>query len=742
MDPGALRELFSAARGAGSGLSHDRRFEGADLRGAFLLRANLAGGRFARAKFDHASLSGARFAAADLSDASLRGVELNGADLTGAVLRGADLTEARIEGVCLANADLRGACLKLARGKPASVAGMTIDHGTVLSSEMDDAMIIELWRDGAVLEGLEGFSERVKHACGDERPSLADGPNARDVALAEARYRDAILPSLIPKPLAEGVSRRIHASLRPSAAPSSSRAATAGDRMLGVRLVELLGRGSNGAVWKAHDVEGRTVAVKIFDPSPEGGEASAATFKRGVATLNRALLLDERKTASLPVVHSVAVNELAFTYDYFDNGSAEGIPALRWEVPRMLEFFGRVCRAVAALHEVGLTHRSLKPTNVLVDDALRPVLADLGMIGLRDPSMAVAAADATYRAPEELGGESTQSPTADVYGLGRLLWFLLLGRDPDEPYESFAKLTSLDGCPPGLVRIVRKATAHDPVARYQWVEELEADLARYSQSDLVGLAGSSNEDHPRYALSSLPVPAPKRAPAMVEVRRPARERAAETTSKRSAERAIAWLGVASVVAATAIMAVVPAPSPFTAEVLGVFLTLGLAAMTLFLRPLPDRPLLGRLVAVGLTLVLLAPFELERLVVLRWKVTLAHGSDEARARVARFLARGGSKDLQNARLAGSDLRRADFGRADLRMANLSRANLANANLAESDLRGANVSGADLSGASLFESTIPEAPGWLDTRCSRRTGMPKDWACVDGRPVSRQAPISAR
>ncbi len=733
MDPGALRELFSAVRSGG--LSNDRRFEDADLRGAFLLRANLAGGSFARARFDHASLSGARFAAADLTDASLRGIELNGADLTGAELRGADLTEARIEGVCLANANLCGASLKLTRGKPSSVAGMTLDHATFLRSEMDDATLIELWRDGAVIEDLEQFSDRVKHACGEERATtLIDTPNARDVALAEARYRHSILPSLIPKPLAEAVSSRIHASLRPSAIPSSGRAAAVGDRILGVRLVELLGRGPNGAVWKAQDEDGRTVAVKIFEPRPGAGEAAAATFKRGVATLNRALSLDEGHSAALPVMHSVALNELAFTYDYFDNGSAEGIPALRWDVARTLEFFGRVCRAVAALHELGLTHRSLKPSNILVDDELCPILTDPGMIGLRDPSLAVSTADATYRAPEELGGESTQSPTADVYGLGRLLWFLLLGRDPDEPYESFAKLTSLEGRPPGLVRIVRKATAHDPAVRYQWVEELEADLARYGQPDVVGLAGSSSEDHPRYCISSLPVPAAKRAPVVpVETRGSARERPAAPGPR--VDRAIAWLGVAGVVAASAFMAAVPAPSPFAAPAFGVIFTLGLASCTLFLRPIPQRRLLGRFVVFGVALALLVPFELERLAIVRWKVTLEHGSDEARAHAARYLARSGARDLMNARLSGSDLRKADFGRADLRMANLSRANLGGTNLTESNLKGANVSGADLSGADLYSSNIHEATGWLDTRCSRLTGMPRSWACVDGRPASR-------
>ena len=70
-----------------------------------------------------------------------------------------------------------------------------------------------------------------------------------------------------------------------------------------------------------------------------------------------------------------------------------------------------------------------------------------------------------------------------------------------------------------------------------------------------------------------------------------------------------------------------------------------------------------------------------------------------------------------------------------MSNLSRANLGGTNLSESNLKGANVSGADLSGADLYSSNIHEATGWLDTRCSRLTGMPRSWACVDGHPASR-------
>jgi hypothetical protein len=147
------------------------------------------------------------------------------------------------------------------------------------------------------------------------------------------------------------------------------------------------------------------------------------------------------------------------------------------------------------------------------------------------------------------------------------------------------------------------------------------------------------------------------------------------------------------------------------------------------------PILGRVAAFGAALVVLIPLELDRLAVLRWSLTFEHGGDEARAKVAKYLARSGERDLRGARLEGGDLGRADFGRADLRDANLSRANLSGTNLSESNLAGADIRGANLGGADLLASNIAEAKGWLDAHCDRFTAMPESWACVNGHPVGR-------
>lgn len=505
--------------------------------------------------------------------------------------------------------------------------------------------------------------------------------------------------------------------------------ATAGDRILDAELVEMLGRGPNATVWTARDADGKTVAVKIFDAGSRAEEHVRPIFERGIATLHQALSLDQKGACALAPVHGSSPD--AVRYEYFDNGSAQGIPALGWDVPRTLEFFGRVCRAVAGLHELGLAHRALKPSNVLVDDGLRPLLADPGMIGPRDPSLT--GADLLYRAPEENGEEGLESPTVDVFSLGMLLWFLLLGSDPDEPYQTFAKLDSLAKFPPGLVRIVRRATAHDPAARYQWIEELEADLARYTQHHLVGLGElAQDDDYPKYRVSSLPARPLPRKPAQAPV---VVSHAPKAAIPRRLERGAGFLGLASVAVGSVGLLVAPAPSPSAAGVFGIALALGLAFSTFLFKPLSASPILGRIAAFGAVLAVLIHLEPDRLVLLRWGFTLDHGSDEARAKVAKFLARAGARDLRGARLQGGELARADFGRADLRMANLARSNLSGTNLSESNLAGADVRGANLAGADLLASNIPEAKGWLDVRCDRFTAMPERWACVDGRPAGR-------
>jgi hypothetical protein len=464
--------------------------------------------------------------------------------------------------------------------------------------------------------------------------------------------------------------------------------------------------------------------------------AIAAAFRHGIDTMCRAAQLGGDRLSSLVRIHAVSTDQLAFTFDYYDNGSAAGIPALGWDVRRTLEFFGGVCRAVAALHEIGLAHRALKPSNVLVDDALKPLLTDAGMLAPAEAGQALDSADAIYRAPEELGGDALQSPSADVYSLGRLLWFLLEGSDPDEPYDAFAKLSSLERFPPGLVRIIRKATAHDPAARYQWVEELEADIARYFTPELVGIGPvAPGDDYPRHCISSLPAAVPNRAESPVAAERPTTPRVEAMASRsRSLVRAAGWAGVAAALVGLAVVFLPPALPPELAELAGSSMMLGCALATLLLRPYSQSPGLFRIAAFGVVLAALFPLELDRLVILRWKLTLAHGSEEGRAKATRLLARSGARNLSGAELAGADLARADLGRADLRNADLRRANLAGANLAEADLRRADLREADLRGATLLSSNAFEAVGFAAARCSRSTAMPSGWICADGHPTS--------
>ncbi|MEO5618180.1 MAG: serine/threonine-protein kinase [Candidatus Eisenbacteria bacterium] len=135
--------------------------------------------------------------------------------------------------------------------------------------------------------------------------------------------------------------------------------------------------------------------------------------------------------------------------------------------------------ALAAVHAAGLLHRDIKPANIVRDPERGLVLADFGLGRRWDQAVEHAGPSGTpmYMAPELFAG-SPASERADLYSLGLLLWFALVGRHPFET-DSLAALTAMSrqgprpalrerkpDVPAALAAIVGRAMAPEPAERF------------------------------------------------------------------------------------------------------------------------------------------------------------------------------------------------------------------------------------------------------------------------------------
>jgi serine/threonine-protein kinase len=210
-------------------------------------------------------------------------------------------------------------------------------------------------------------------------------------------------------------------------------------RLIGpYRIVSELGRGGMGAVYLAtRDEAGfeQQVAVKLI--------------KRGMDTegIVRRFLQERRILAGLAHPNIARLYDGGSTPDgrpYFVMESVAGEPITRFAAERglgveaRLALFLKVCAAVQYAHQRLIVHRDLKPANILVGADGEPKLLDFGIAKLLDPSgsgpreMTEAhqrPMTPDYASPEQLDGGAVTTAT-DVYGLGVLLYELLVGMSP------------------------------------------------------------------------------------------------------------------------------------------------------------------------------------------------------------------------------------------------------------------------------------------------------------------------
>ena len=264
-------------------------------------------------------------------------------------------------------------------------------------------------------------------------------------------------------------------------------------------LLELIGEGAMGAVYRAHDTTlDRVVALKVMNASLGASPELVARFEREARSLaglqhpNIVTIYDFLKpSGNLCLVMELVAGEP------LDKAIKMG---LALTVQQKLAFMAQACRALQYAHEKGIIHRDLKPSNILMLPDCSPKIIDFGIAKLMDSKLTrtnTRIGTIAYSSPEQLNGDRVDHRT-DIFAAGVVLYEFLAGICPFEGAHTTATMKkilidptpilpeNIVGVPLQIRAVLERALAKDPDQRFQTAAELAQAIERTGQSVPIG----------------------------------------------------------------------------------------------------------------------------------------------------------------------------------------------------------------------------------------------------------------
>jgi serine/threonine protein kinase len=278
-----------------------------------------------------------------------------------------------------------------------------------------------------------------------------------------------------------------------------------------LEILELIGRGGMGAVYKARQKQlDRVVALKILPPGTGHDAAFAERFAREAKALAK---LNHPNIVTLYEFGETG-GQFYFLMEFVDGVNLRQLLHAGRISPReALAIVPQICDALQFAHDQGIVHRDIKPENILLDRRGRVKVADFGLAKIvgndgraelplgqtpeaaqqRRPTNELTDAGKMmgtpqYMSPEQIAAPGGVDHRADIYALGVVFYQMLTGELPGKKIEPPSKKVQIDV---RLDEVVLRALEKNPELRYQQVSEVKTMVET--------ITGSSEPNEPTVA---------------------------------------------------------------------------------------------------------------------------------------------------------------------------------------------------------------------------------------------------